>query len=283
MIRLMRERTAAAIHPNFTGPGRLNKLLLLVEGKRSNTLSFNSAIWKTAKEQLKKESAGKCAYCEASTEVVAHGDVEHFRPKSVYWWLAYCYDNYLFACQICNQTFKGDNFPVHGTQMKLDPPFPATFAPNVTPDELKAIGKMLAPDPLNDADGLPMSKFAEASKKEKAALVDPYTVDPEEFFKWVADPVLKEVTIKRRNNKVASKRAIAAVEQFYGLNRDELKRWRWRTYEMALTLKDVLQSGQLPPALAGRVRDELKEMMSAQGQFAGMVRYFVKEVWQLNL
>lgn len=283
MIKLTRERTAVAIHPNFTGPGRLNKLLLLVEGKRTNNLSFNSSIWKTAKEQLKKESAGKCAYCEASTEVVAHGDVEHFRPKSVYWWLAYCYDNYLFACQICNQTFKGDKFPFHGTQLQLDPPFPTTFAPNITQAELKAIGKLFAPDPLNDADGLPGAKFAGAIKKEKAGLVDPYMVDPEPLFKWVADPVLKEVTIKRRNNKIASKRAIAAVEQFYGLNRDELKRWRWRTYEMAETLKDVLQSGQLPPPLAVRVRDELKEMTSVQGQFAGMVRYFVNEVWQLNL
>ncbi len=56
---------------------------------------------------------------------IAHGDVEHFRPKTAYfidddptlvypgyYWLAYDYSNLFFACQICNQTFKKNYFPV---------------------------------------------------------------------------------------------------------------------------------------------------------------------------
>jgi hypothetical protein len=283
MIKLTRERTPAAIHANFTGAGRLAKLLLLVEGKRNNTLAFNSTIWKAAKDQLKKESAGKCAYCEASTEVVAHGDVEHFRPKSVYWWLAYCYDNYLFACQICNQSYKGNDFPVFGKALAPDPPFPASFPATVTKAQLEVIARMFAPDPLNDADGYPMAKFLKATTKEKPGLVDPYIIDPAPLFKWTADPVLKEVSIQPRNNKTAAKRAYAAVEKYYGLNRDELKRWRWRVYADAELLKDVLASNELNATLTAKIRGQLKDMMSVQSQFAGMVRYFVNDVWKLNL
>lgn len=93
MIQLQRVRTAKAIPKAFRGPGRIESLLLLLEGRRAGALEFDAKVWKAAKNQLKKESCGKCAYCEAPTAVVAHGDVEHFRPKDLYWWLAYCYDN----------------------------------------------------------------------------------------------------------------------------------------------------------------------------------------------
>lgn len=120
MISLERVRTAGAIHAKYRGADKRERDKELMHARRSflndNTkpILFKSAFWKTAKTQLKKESFGKCAYCEANTDVVAHGDVEHYRPKSIYWWLAYTYDNYLFACQICNQTYKSDNFPIRG-------------------------------------------------------------------------------------------------------------------------------------------------------------------------
>src|SRR4051794_40501664 len=119
MIKLERVRTASAIPRGFRGADRVKRATLLVTGTRDGTLAFTSrnSYWKTTKPQLKRESAGKCGYCEAPTDAVAHGDVEHFRPKSVYWWLAYCYENYVFACQICNQTFKGDGFPIAGPRM----------------------------------------------------------------------------------------------------------------------------------------------------------------------
>ena len=72
---------------------------------------------------LKEEAHGKCCYCEADTATVAHGDVEHFRPKSRYWWLALCIDNYTYSCQICNQSYKGDEFPITGAKL-LEPALP---------------------------------------------------------------------------------------------------------------------------------------------------------------
>jgi len=118
MIRLTHVRTTQAIPIGFRGAKRIQRTEELIAAFQAEAFDFQSTFWKPAKQQLKKESAGKCAYCEAPTSVVAHGDVEHFRPKAVYWWLAYCYENYTYACQICNQTFKGDRFPVEGPAMQ---------------------------------------------------------------------------------------------------------------------------------------------------------------------
>ena len=53
---------------------------------------------------------GKCAFCEQRVE---RFDVEHFRPKSIYFWLAYSWDNLLYACPGCNGS-KSDNFEIDG-------------------------------------------------------------------------------------------------------------------------------------------------------------------------
>ncbi len=130
MTKLERLRTAAAIPPAFRGAGRIAKSLELIQRRAGGTLEFNSNVWKAAKPQLKLETGGKCAYCESPTDTVAHGDVEHYRPKSKYWWLAYCYDNYVYACQICNQVHKGDEFPIHATTgMWTGPALPAPPTP----------------------------------------------------------------------------------------------------------------------------------------------------------
>lgn len=52
----------------------------------------------------------KCAFCEQKVE---RFDVEHFRPKSVYYWLAYSWDNLLLACPTCNG-FKNNHFEILG-------------------------------------------------------------------------------------------------------------------------------------------------------------------------
>src|SRR6266481_3442684 len=53
-----------------------------------------------------------CAYCEQHLPENDRGDVEHFRPESLYRWLAYAFDNYLLSCSICNRTLKRDRFPL---------------------------------------------------------------------------------------------------------------------------------------------------------------------------
>ena len=273
MTKLVRVRTAAVVPAAFQGPGRLARSLQLLQDRLAGTLVFQSNIWKPAKNQLKKESGGKCAYCESPTDTVAHGDVEHFRPKSVYWWLGYCYDNYLYSCQICNQMFKKDNFPVHATAGAWAGP---TMPNPASPAALSALAQVLTPDGVDIAVG--HAEFLAATKAEKAGCVDPYVVDPDPLFKWVADDVLKEVEIRAASNTVASKRAFAAARDFYGLNREELKRWRWKTHSAFILLKDALETLEtagVNAPLQERIRDEIRDMMKVEAPYAGMVRYFV--------
>ncbi|MEZ4962123.1 MAG: retron system putative HNH endonuclease [Saprospiraceae bacterium] len=51
------------------------------------------------KDALFKIYNGKCAFCEQRVE---RWHVEHFRPKSEYYWLAFSWDNLLYACPDCN-------------------------------------------------------------------------------------------------------------------------------------------------------------------------------------
>ncbi|GAB3024823.1 HNH endonuclease family protein [Spirosoma pulveris] len=79
----------------------------------------------SVKQQLISEQHGKCCFCEADFTANGYGDVEHFRPKAGftktrdeklvrpgYYWLAYDWDNLFFSCQICNQRFKKNYFPL---------------------------------------------------------------------------------------------------------------------------------------------------------------------------
>jgi uncharacterized protein (TIGR02646 family) len=52
---------------------------------------------------------GACAYCGDLVGRTGE-DVEHFRPKAVYWFLAYVYENYLASCRQCNSSRKGSKF-----------------------------------------------------------------------------------------------------------------------------------------------------------------------------
>jgi hypothetical protein len=232
-------------------------------------------VWKVAKPQLKLEAGGKCAYCESPTDTVAHGDVEHFRPKSKYWWLAYCYDNYLYACQICNQVHKGDEFPVHATTGAWAGP-----ALPPTPAGMATLAEKLTPDALDLNAGQALASFLVATATEKAGLVDPYITDPDPLFKWIANDTLKIVSLAPASNLAASKRAFAGAEASYGLNREELKRNRWKTYAELLVMKDSLKAFEtagIEPALQQRIRDQIQAMTKVDAPYAGMVRYFVKQ------
>lgn len=89
--------------------------------------SFSSRIYghKSVKETLKQLQNHKCCFCEAKINHISHGDVEHFRPKAGYnttrsrsltkpgyYWLAYNFSNLFLACQICNQSYKKNYFPL---------------------------------------------------------------------------------------------------------------------------------------------------------------------------
>lgn len=73
--------------------------------------NFNSRYkYKDIKSKLKAIYHSKCAYCEKQIET---GEVEHYRPKSTYYWLAFSWDNLLLCCGECNRA-KGKKFEITG-------------------------------------------------------------------------------------------------------------------------------------------------------------------------
>jgi len=58
--------------------------------------------------KLFKNYNGKCCYCESKVTGI---EIEHYRPKSKYYWLAYSWDNLMLVCSHCNKA-KGDKFPL---------------------------------------------------------------------------------------------------------------------------------------------------------------------------
>jgi hypothetical protein len=291
MIRLVRTRTKAAVPASLRGDKRRAREAELVRLWRdhlqrgpTSSPKWKTAYWKAGKSPLRKDSAGKCAYCESPTDVVAHGDVEHFRPKSIYWWLAYCLDNHLFACQICNETYKGDHFPV--------PPGTARLAgPNVlgttTDAELALLADAFAPDPVDVAAGYTLLAFVAACEAELAGLPHPYMVDPEPFFKWEADATNKEVWVRGRSNTARNRFVFESAETYLGLNREELRRWRWTlAYKQLAALREILRdldAQGIGGAARQRTVAAMKDMMGPDQPYAAMVRYFVNDEWGLGL
>lgn len=122
------------------------------------------------KRALSGAQHGKCAFCE-TINPSSHGVVEHFRPKDgwrqnrgdalqkpQYFWLAYAWENLLFACDVCNDRAHKENlFPIANPEHRA------------TPD---------SPDPA----------------MEEPLLIDPYGPhDPEDHIGWNSDvPVAKD-------------------------------------------------------------------------------------------
>ncbi|OHD18555.1 MAG: TIGR02646 family protein [Spirochaetes bacterium GWD1_27_9] len=70
------------------------------------------------KEKLEKIYNRKCGYCEKDVEDTEY-HIEHYRPKSIYYWLTYSYDNLLLSCSRCNKN-KLDKFEVEYSLVKFD-------------------------------------------------------------------------------------------------------------------------------------------------------------------
>lgn len=96
-------------------------------GKQGDRPDANSYYYRhsSVKAALEGMIGKKCWYCEDGAR---RYDIEHFRPQSIYPILAYKWENLLLACQICNQNFKNDQFPLRpgGQQAIEDPLRPET-------------------------------------------------------------------------------------------------------------------------------------------------------------
>lgn len=287
MIRLVRTRTKAAIHTNFRGAKRVAYNLELLKLKRDGKLDadvnkvLDSGVWKKAKKQLLIESKDKCAYCETPTSVIAYGDVEHFRPKSTYWWLAYCYENYMASCTVCNQRYKSDNFSVVNAAIK-GPVVKSTH----TDAQLGAIAPTITPDPETDADGMPLADLFTAMNNEHALLIDPYFEDPADYLAYKPVLATKEMVVVPLKAKYAP--IVKACEDYFGINRKELLDLRFQHYLTYMTFRHTLTTPGLPANVVKMLKNRIAEFMANGSRYAGMIRYLETQPlntldWDFNL
>lgn len=62
------------------------------------------------RKKLLEMSGSSCVFCGVCVSDESF-DVEHFLPKNKFPYLAYCFENYLPCCKICNQTRKKNFVP----------------------------------------------------------------------------------------------------------------------------------------------------------------------------
>lgn len=125
MILVVKPAKAPAV---LLSKGKAERRALVAAYNRGiRRFNFNSDIYahKSVKKALIRAQHDKCFLCESKITHIAYGDVEHFRPKAGYrqnkgdalqqpgyFRLAYEWSNLFLACQICNQVFKKNLFPL---------------------------------------------------------------------------------------------------------------------------------------------------------------------------
>ncbi len=104
--------------------------LVAMVGFTSNAFPSELYASDAVRRALQQSHKGRCAYCESLINDAAYGDVEHFRPKAGYttpaspalfrpgyYMLAYDPSNLFLSCQLCNQAYKSNAFPVFGARV----------------------------------------------------------------------------------------------------------------------------------------------------------------------
>jgi len=206
----------------------------------TKTFAFDNGIYGHAsvKGALIKMQHGKCAFCESQVRHVAHGDVEHFRPKAGftrkgvlvrpgYYWLAYDWENLLFACQLCNQRHKRNAFPLPAGSRRVRRP----------------TGNLANEQPL---------------------FVDPTREDPARHIEF-NEHVVRAVKGDRRG-----RRTIRGL----GLNRDALKRRRETFLEALRIIWDLAAACPKTPQRAA-AEAWLKRAQGDTAEYAAMVRCYL--------
>ena len=211
--------------------------------RRSRTaraFDFDSSLYgaKSVKNALIAAQQGKCAFCESKVRHIAHGDVEHYRPKGGvrqsdgdpleqpgYFWLAYAWTNLFFACQLCNQSFKKNLFPL------ADP----TRRARSHLDDLAAEQPMLV----------------HPTDEEPSALIG--------FRKEMAFPIDDD------------SRARMTIEVL-GLNREELAEFRLDHLAHFKRLREALSLLSSDSDVARDIRTHFEEAVRPTAQYSSMIR-----------
>jgi uncharacterized protein (TIGR02646 family) len=101
---------------NFAKNHAMKKIFRLLRLHQTNNKIVNEDyknhnVWKDLKNVFWKKQGKRCAICEKELNEINSYDVEHYIPKTEFWWFAYHTINYYVACGTCNRTEKSNHFP----------------------------------------------------------------------------------------------------------------------------------------------------------------------------
>ena len=224
----------------------------------NKVLATRDGIYNDARvrERLRADQHDKCCYCESYFSSTGYGDVEHFRPKGGYqqeaaddlhkpgyYWLAYEWSNLYFACQLCNQRYKGNLFPL------ADPARRAVAHTNALATE-----QPLLPDPATENPAAHLAfvqDAAQALDARGAACIQVFGLDRPEL-------------IKRRLDKL---KALKQAHLLSGLDMNLPLNPAIEAYFQALKLTYAESM-----AIVAEAKRIWEESALAPAEYAGMVR-----------
>lgn len=157
------------------------------------------------KQELKDLYHNKCAFCEVKLteqDTEQKFTVEHFRPKTFYWWLGNEWTNLFPTCWKCNNN-KGDDFDLrYGTRRQVKEPI-------ITHNQL---------------DRAACKADAEHFIKEDAYFLHPEVDVPEDFFEFLPNGKIQP---NRALNDWQKSRAQKMIDKFLGLPSLEERRHQY--------------------------------------------------------
>ena len=222
---------------------------------------------------------GKCAYCETFYSASQPMDVEHWRPKGEvhlddgeklkpgYYWLAATWENLLPSCIDCNRA-RTQHDVAEGRAVRIGKANQFPLVPGNT--------HILQHEPPPDLTA------------EGALLIDPCVDDPETFFEYTEEGVIRPrdgLDDDDRSRAEASIRVYALNRSGLVSERREVIRridHRLELIDRLADLRDELQDER--PDLASVVEelisieaDALHAMKRTSAPFAGVARYFLPD------
>lgn len=195
--------------------------------------------YKDIKNRLLKAHNEKCAYCETRNRRL---QVEHYRPKSKYYWLAYSWDNLLLSCQACN-TFKGNRFEIEGEQVNY-----------------------------NEADLTKLNNISsEYNEREKPKLLNPENSEDAKLFKCFEYD--KNGSITSENERCAY------TINLLNLNEERtLKEWRYQILkDFREKIEECVRNMQLEK-VNYYIEDFVKDSKNSKIEFIAFRKYVVDNI-----
>ena len=153
-----------------------SKISEVIQNQKYKKVKFN----KHTKDSLKRIYNNKCAYCEkrivknnAENTNEKENSIEHYRPKSKYYWLAFSWDNLLWCCTRCN-TYKSDEFEIVKNKVVYDKSFDSNMHTSTKEYNNLEEPKMVHPELEDIMDKLIFDKKGKISSNNNRVQ---YTID----------------------------------------------------------------------------------------------------------